>query len=66
MLDEKGMQAWPAVASSDASHHAELEQAIDCLRSAIALLDAADAPPQIAAHIDLALNQLQTHHASTR
>jgi hypothetical protein len=36
-----------------------LEQALEQLQSAIALLDCAGAPGQIAAHIDLAVNQLR-------
>lgn len=39
----------------------QLSDALRHLESAIELLDAAGAPGQIAAHADLALNQLQDH-----
>ena len=37
-----------------------LVSAADLLRSALELLDTADAPAQIGAHVDLALHQLQS------
>jgi hypothetical protein len=43
-----------------------LGQALDHLRSAIALLDLADAPEHIAAHVDLAVNQLENLLPSSR
>lgn len=39
--------------------------AVDHLRTALQLLDAAEAPAQIGAHVDLALNQLQAEVVST-
>ena len=36
-----------------------LAEAAEYLRLALELLDSADAPPQIGAHIDLAINQLE-------
>ena len=41
-----------------------LVQALTHLRHALELLDAAEAPAQIAAHVDLALNQLTEAIAS--
>jgi hypothetical protein len=37
----------------------QLGQALEHLRSAIALLDSSNAPAHIAAHVDLAVHQLQ-------
>jgi len=56
----------PASSEKHATPQEQLGRALDHLRSAIALLDEADAPPQIAAHIDLALHQLQLTVASTK
>lgn len=38
-----------------------LQQALDQLQSALDLLDSGSAPPHIAAHVDLALNQLEAY-----
>lgn len=68
MLDGKCTPQSGAAARSDsaATHQEQLIRALDHLRAAIALLDAADAPPHIAAHVDLALHQLQLTMASTK
>lgn len=46
------------MAREEASDRKALTDAMDHLRTAIAILDSADAPAQIAAHLDLALCQL--------
>lgn len=50
-------QARPS-GDSEATRAEQLVRALELLRAAIALLDAADAPGEIAAHVDLALHQL--------
>ena len=61
MSDETCIHQFPAGAGSDseATGREQLVRAGGLLRAAVALLDAADAPPQIAAHVDLALHQLE-------
>lgn len=49
-----------AAASNNAPYKQQMmAKALDQLQSAIELLDRADAPGQIAAHVDLAINRLE-------